>query len=644
MSATLAIARRELIEKRFVFITSAALSIVPLLTALLPGAQRVGAANLVSVTAGFLAIAIPLGLAIGLGATTIGRDLSERRLSFYFAKPIPAAAIWWGKVLAALLTVLASFVILIAPTFLFYGKRWQTTWNIDALALAGFVLEAAVVLFFGAHAVSTVMRSRSLFIAVDLALLCVMLFVAWLILQPLADGWALELLGFTGLALGVLLLIALAAAGAWQLSRGRADARASHRAFSSFFWPVAAVLLLLTGLFVAWVVRAEPDDLRYVEVEPAPTGPWTFVTGTAPGRGDYRPLFLVNMDDASYYRVPRVSWRHFRDLGMFSGDGKSLIMPERMDLRGQRFELVLRRLDALDDEPLRTSVTIGPYARYVLSDDGARLALFDRGTLSVYDLRSKALLAAMRVPQTAALVRARMFFRDANTLRLYLELSTNNRAHRLTILECNVPSKQLRELATIPIPGRYLGFVVSPDGSRLLVRDVSEPAVTRGLLFSDDGTQLASIAAPGTQGSAAVRLLRDGRLAATSVTGKQATLRIYSAAGAQELEMPIGPAVGASITGDTPDGKLLVSTRNWDYEVPVKDRTWTTYVVDPAARRIVRSAPIRPSFDWALMWGDTDPRIRIRPRPQLAFTKDWQVVRWDVQTGEMKTLFGVRQP
>src|SRR5258708_36359773 len=101
MSA-LVIARRELAEKRFVFATAALLSLFPFaFVALVPVTMSGGRSFLVSMSA-MTAVGFTLGLATILGVSTIGRDLSDNRLSFYFAKPITAPATLFGKMPATI--------------------------------------------------------------------------------------------------------------------------------------------------------------------------------------------------------------------------------------------------------------------------------------------------------------------------------------------------------------------------------------------------------------------------------------------------------------------------------------------------------------------------------------------------------------
>ena len=74
MNTAMIIAGREIRERSRLFIVGAALSLVPFAAALVPGAS--GQRGLAIMTVGLtLAVAYALTLALGIGATTIGRVL-----------------------------------------------------------------------------------------------------------------------------------------------------------------------------------------------------------------------------------------------------------------------------------------------------------------------------------------------------------------------------------------------------------------------------------------------------------------------------------------------------------------------------------------------------------------------------------------
>lgn len=87
MKNTLVIARRDLADKRFVLLAALAFGILSLIIPLVSTVHGGRKLEVMIVSSGILATAFTLGLATILGATFIGRDLSDGRLSFYFSKP-----------------------------------------------------------------------------------------------------------------------------------------------------------------------------------------------------------------------------------------------------------------------------------------------------------------------------------------------------------------------------------------------------------------------------------------------------------------------------------------------------------------------------------------------------------------------------
>ena len=102
---------------------------------------------------------------------------------------------------------------------------------------------------------ATAFRSRSPWLAVDLALL---LFSFWAIRRLVAPLFLFGLMGLKG-PLGQLLLlspltVALVLANAFQLARGRTDIRRAHRAMSIAFWTTIGLALAVAGRDLRWVL------------------------------------------------------------------------------------------------------------------------------------------------------------------------------------------------------------------------------------------------------------------------------------------------------------------------------------------------------------------------------------------------------
>ena len=66
--------------------------------------------------------AIAVGFPLAFGSTILASDIAQKRLSFYFSRPLPAAAIWAGKLLGALVISIACTFLVAAPVFLVEGE------------------------------------------------------------------------------------------------------------------------------------------------------------------------------------------------------------------------------------------------------------------------------------------------------------------------------------------------------------------------------------------------------------------------------------------------------------------------------------------------------------------------------------------
>ena len=282
MSQTLVIAGRELAGKRFVLYAAIAIAVLSVLVPFVPGVSVHNQTRDV-ITAGSLILATFFTLAVSaiLGASIVGRDVAAGRMSFFFALPVTAPAIWFGKILAALLLIAASFLIVVAPAYL-AGAPPTNVWSGDLRMLLAGVAVAAAVVFFGAHAVGTMIRSRSGLIAADFVAAAAAAALVRLMTRPLAEAGAHVALQRLLLYMLLGALAVAIAAGAWQLADGRGDRRRSHAAFSRAFWSGIAVVLLLGAGFLGWILSAAPRDIlpnRHSLLDQPGRGAWAVLTG-----------------------------------------------------------------------------------------------------------------------------------------------------------------------------------------------------------------------------------------------------------------------------------------------------------------------------------------------------------------------------
>jgi hypothetical protein len=344
------------------------------------------------------AAAFGLGAALLFGGTVLVRDLAEKRLAFYFARPFSAFAVWAGKLGAAVALTFALAFLGLLPTLLVEG-------NIGVFRAGVFPFAALLAVFVVviADAVMAALRSRSPWLLIDLVLLgAVAAAVVWALGKLFVEGWW----GFgpphpalVGLVVSVPVLILLAASFA-RVASGRSDMRRSHGAQSVTLWSLALPLTAAFVGFTAWLSSPTPDDLIEVRKrEKAPKGGWEFVSGTARHRGDVVAAFLRKRETGHFARLSRRAGYGMAFSEAFSADGRRAAWTE---LTGNRppLEIVAADVDSGTPRIIRTGLLFSyPWPELALSPSGSRLATLQNDILTVYEIPDPAL------PRSVAMVR-----------------------------------------------------------------------------------------------------------------------------------------------------------------------------------------------------------------------------------------------
>ena len=555
-----AVLGRELFERRLLAVVALFLGLaavaLPLMLGFRPGGVAV--ADVQGGMAFGFALLLTFLMALFLGGSVIASDLAERRLGFYFSRPLPGWTLWAGKFAAALVLIFGAGLLVLLPAVLMGGNlSLDGIWGVGGvISVSGSELLLAwgaglLFLLFGAHAASVILRSRSSWAVLDLAALSVIAGLFWTMVRRMVlEGAILRLslarqedrLGIVAwmeLGFFAATLLSLIAASALQVTRGRTDLRRSHRVLSASLWGMSGLAALLFAGTALWVLAAGPEDLRGVRrVSAAPAGPWIAFSGPAAGRPGYSPSFLYDVSSGRSVRA-RFGLIGY-DLGesavLFSADGRRAVWIE-YDGVPVRASVVVFRLD-LDRpgaRPVRTSMAFQhPPSSLALSADGRRLAAHDRqGRITVSDVDSGRLLAS--VPYSS--LRPWLAFAGADRVRIYdlpfyewygdvgiNYVSTLSRG----IAELDLASAPPRLEPTGSIPGEksILGWSLSPAGDRGILR-------TRDLLRLCDartGETLAELADGNSHGA----FLADGRIAVTRIK-PAVELRIFSPDGHSEL-------------------------------------------------------------------------------------------------------------
>jgi hypothetical protein len=648
----------ELRDKRAVFAATllAGLMVFPLAWGVHAG-SGFSAAEARDAAAFTLALAWGFGLAAVLGATVIGRDLSEGRLSFYFSRPVSGLALWAGKMGAALTMTLAAMGITLLPATLAGGGLLRLApidnpfflwdWGRDTLSpwvtsLACLLLAALVLA--AAHAVSVMVRSRSPMILLD-AVLASVAGVAVVVLYRRLDFW--EAYPVFVLLLPVLLLVLLAAllaAGAVQTTAGRSDLKRGHKMLSVTLWAVLFCGLFAGGLYARWYVSVSPTDLKAVaEAVGAPEGPWVSIAGLAEHRGPYaQPGFLLNSQTGAWTRV---GWRFWGPSPAFSPDGRYAVWTEWSHTRaGERPELVAADLTGPEPKLVRPQVQLPPRwaLRPFFSPDSSGLALLTDDELLLFRLPAFEQTGALRLPPPPSHCDASWSGRFAGNERilLYQRICPGKPGEEtpaaLKLYAFDTASRKFEVTGSVP---SYFGtlFWVSPDGGRLLTRSGGRGKVGVTLRDGRTGDVVKEIAA-GLE-SAWPAFLPDSRIVVVGRTGDETSARLVSGEGDELRNYPLGKGIAAVFVGQPRSGSLLFLSK------PLQEKGWLlakSMLLDLGTGKMDELDGLHPTD---MPWWSEDTRLGRYPlagQSGLFLDGRGGLVRYDFATGDRKVIVRAR--
>lgn len=335
-----------------------------------------------------LALLWALSLAFIEGLSALAGDLRERRLAFDLRLPVPAVAIWAGRLLAAALSVATAAVLVLglaaaAGADLGWGlqgllelAQGGTGFELrrPALVLAMFLLAA----FLALDLVGLALASRSAWIGLDLASAVAFKSLAFLAIAPL---WRLGAEVEAGLLLVAAIgcgLLALVVASLRQVVSGRTEADRAHRAFSATFALLALATVLPLAAWSRWYRTAEPADLVRQSVDASSlTDDLVWLAGPARHRGALRHSFLLEPRSGRYLRLTVAHTGFGRSSARISVD-RSRVAWLAIDRRSaRRWTARVRYADSPSAlaEPRESGIEWGavPFA-WALSPDGSQVA------------------------------------------------------------------------------------------------------------------------------------------------------------------------------------------------------------------------------------------------------------------------------
>lgn len=563
MRGFVAVLERELVERRLLALAALVAGFLPFLVPFVSNARHLDPAELRGGAAVAFGMTFTVIVAIVLGASVIAGDLAERRLGFYFSRPLSGGAVWAGKMAATALLALGGGLLVLLPASLaggidleslLPGKALQS----DFLSLAIFWVSVTLFLILVSHAVSVMVRARSPWLAVDLAAAAVVGLLLWDARVDLLFAKALPFAPSPWDVLAAaLVLLGLSFAGAAQVMHGRTDPRRGHRVLSITLWGLLLLVAVAGQGFSRWMLDVAPEDLTKVtEVSSSPRGTWVAVSGPVRHRGEYRPRFLLDT----------ASGRSFQTRGwwtLFSADGGRAVWMEPSGRSLRSPEHVLYHLDLRDPEaaPVATSLTFpGPFFNLALSPEGKLLASIRDRRLVVEDLDQGRILASIQLPRAPGVLwqDGFLWFLDSGHILLLQRRPRGEMLQggfELLAFVADLSRGSIRTRLIAEVPG-YPNLSLSLDGGRLLVQDgLQGPS---RLFDLRTGREIASLApGPGPRWLTSPRFLADGRIVFRK---SRQELQIFSPDLVPERIFRFDGVLSSEIGGQPAPGRLIVAT------------------------------------------------------------------------------------
>jgi hypothetical protein len=287
-----------------------------------------------------------------------------------------------------------------------------------------------------------------------------------------------------------------------------------------------------------------------------------------------------------------------------------------------------------------TSLVVPSRAIPALSADGSRVALLEDGTVSVYDLATEKLVAAIRLPE--ALRRATILFLENDRLRLVARTG-NDDSQQLRIGEVDLGTAEITETGRVDgLNGsNWMALNAEADRMILALRKDRTSVTTRSLRDARDGTLIREIDRRGS-----MRFLSDGRLISLMEDPDGETrVVVESSDGVAISEQPLGSADWESVGGEALPGQVVVGRLE---RLDERDEGHRYDLLD------IDSGTVRPmavglrrahhGFQWVWGGGGTIYWYIDAPESNRIFTdRTGAIVRWDPSTGDLVHIVGGRR-
>jgi len=578
MKVYLAVLSRELKRRKMIWLGALIAGLLPFLIAALPGlGYRYGEVR--DAFACSTAVGLGVILALILGGTMIGRDISEGRFGFDFSRPMSGLAIWGGRFTATVLLVWGIFFVSVLPATITGGGLFRlatpdnpllsifTTEEIHHPAL--FTLLLFVILLVGlvalAHTIGTIMRVRSAWIFLDLAgVILFLLFSFFSLYHFYSMVWMqyrpIQIIGIYVLVL--IFMVGLVLAGAAQVCRGRTDGRAGHKAMSITLWSVCLGGSLMFMAYSHWYTDVSIRDIGSVDfIRSAPEGNWIFASCRARHRfPKYFPLFLFNTVTKKGIRVSGMPYAPF-----FSTDGSRCVW---VDHDFQKPSLMAVDLRKATPVVKKTTLPLpNVWADPVLSPTGGRCAIISEGKMVVYDLATEKQIYSTRIGTTRATapLRVEARFKGENSLNLItIESGTRSHEDLLRIYSIDLKKKSIVKTGEIKNLKGDLMTTLERGGRTFVLRQVSGVnKATRSLREGVTGALLATL-----PDGFKTTFLRNGQVVTIGRKGPRGnfedTLIVFSDTGELLNTINLERDYDFWLMGEPEQGLLYIWGRHWN--------------------------------------------------------------------------------
>jgi hypothetical protein len=640
MKAIMAIMARDVMARRELPLMAVAVAILISFLPILPNIETFEATDVRTVASSVSALALGCLLALLLGATVFGNDLSEGRLSFFFARPVSGLAVWWGRVLAVMALVWIVEIIVLAPALYHEGIRAFTSSDgADWLTILAYVV-APLLFFLLAHAVSILVRAGTPWMFLDLGGAIVVAVFVWLNLTPVIEIGAPIAMWVVAGTLVAALLISLTVGGASGVAVGRVDLRRVHSAQSLALWSTMAICLAAITVYGGWLRNFGPREFNDVDViTVAPDGGWVEAVGRAKGRLDVKRRYLISTTRNRWLPLPR-QWEHSDGVAVFSRDGSTAVWRGGGPVEEPR-SLLWADLGRPDPMARPTSILVSDQAALTLSGDGTRLAILEEGTASIYELGEERLVKAIRLSED--LHRAAVIFVSLDTLRLYARSGVEN-AQSVLIAEIDTATGELVRTGAISGLGKTSWFAVDAALERLVVwtRSEGDRFSERRLHDAKNGALKRNLNIAGFP-----RFLQDGRMVLSSEDDNGSIeLVVEQVEGDGWMPHTLGASDGSRVHGEAVPNGVVVS-----HLVDPGDRTQGIRLalidvdsgearnIGSHLRSTIRRFPWQAGVSMGFFWYCDEPAVA-----RLFIDQSGALVRWDPETGEMVHVVGGRAP